>query len=91
MIQVAPDWSARYTPAQAEHELVNFKFKGPGLYILEDEFLIVVPIPPEVRELNTIWHQTQPEGTVFDFHYYNVPFEQSIFGVKPPPTRSDER
>jgi hypothetical protein len=38
-----PDYAKCYTASEAEHELTNFKFIGPGWYITKTDTLLVVP------------------------------------------------
>lgn len=38
-----PDWARCWTASEAEHELANFKFSGPGWYVTKTDTLLVVP------------------------------------------------
>lgn len=77
MYQVRPDWGGRYTAKEAERQLKNFEFKGPGAYLTETDTLIVVP----VEVTNSPWQQCWPEAAVFEFNVYNCQFYETIFAV----------
>ncbi len=38
-----PDWARCWTASEAEHELTNFKFLGPGWYLTKTDTMLVVP------------------------------------------------
>lgn len=40
---IKPDWTATMTIQQAEKELVDFQFKGIGIYQNKDDSLLVLP------------------------------------------------
>lgn len=76
---LVPDWNQRWTAEQAEHELADFKFNGPGLYHANDkEFMIVVA---EERHIDTAWNHTMPSKEVFNFCVYTGDFTDSVFAV----------
>lgn len=87
MLQLSPDWRAKWTPEQFEKEL-SIKFQGPGIYVSETDVLYVIPYPPvDYPNPNTIWHQKQPEKTIYEVNVYNCPFNQTIFSASTPPSR----
>jgi hypothetical protein len=51
-----PDWSSTWTPAEAEYQLIDFKFKGSGWYLTNNESMLVVPYG---------------DGEKYVFHIYN--------------------
>lgn len=90
-MQVAPDWSRKYTPAQAEAQLKDFKFKGPGLYMTKTDTMIVVRVEP-IPYGTSPWKHAHRPDELFEFHVYNCPFEETIFGAdRLLVTRQDDR
>jgi hypothetical protein len=90
-MQVAPDWSMVGTVEKIEHELVGFKFEGPGIYFIKTDTLLIVPRPTTgSRTVENIWHLKQPEGTVYEVYVYNTP--ETIFkAIGRAPIRQDDR
>jgi hypothetical protein len=87
MLQLNPDWRKKWTPEQFEKEL-RIKFQGPGIYVSEKDVLMVIPYPPvDNPDPNTIWHQKQPEGTIFEVNVYNCRFNETIFFATTPASR----
>jgi len=86
-----PAWSQVWTSEQAEKELANFKFKGPGLYLQDLEFLLVVAVEAEYEK---VWRRADlwPKDTKFSFYQYDLPFYNSLFFViSTVVTRQDDR
>ena len=85
-----PDWARCWTASEAEHELVNFKFSGPGWYITETDTLLVVP-DGDVPKKGP-WKQEWRAGQKFWFFVYNGhnPFD-SFNAINNAPVRVDER
>jgi len=54
---VLPSWTQVYTIAEAEEQLKDFKFKGPGWYKKGEDTLLVLP--------------NDPKGTTYLFAVYN--------------------
>ena len=68
-----PDWRQRMTAAQAEEQLHNFQFKGPGWYTYAGDTLLVVPdgqfeYPPRLE--SNVWEARWPDTQVFWFMVY---------------------
>jgi len=87
-IVVAPDWSMTGSAAYLEEQLTDFKFDGPGFYLGDGEFLLVVPLDPTPQP----WKQRWPKETLFRAHFYGCDFRDSMFGRESlPPVREDHR
>lgn len=43
-VQYTPSWSQVWTPKKAEEELNNFIFKGPGIYEIDGDSILVLPL-----------------------------------------------
>ena len=73
-----PDYTKLYTASEAEYELTNFKFLGPGWYIAKTETLLVVPnadvekyTAPHQESLNKgPWKQVWDIDQLFWFFFY---------------------
>lgn len=92
--QTTPDWSKHYTVEAFNEEFGgSIRFTGPGFYCSNTDTLLVTPLPPDEGSTEeTIWHQRQPEGTIYRVDCYNVPIEQTIFKVcTVAPMRVDKR
>jgi len=94
-----PNWSDVYTAAQAERELSNFKFKGPGWYIRKIPATLTAPAEIDIvlviaidRPVETAWHQAFTADERFEFNVYNdrCPFDD-FSAIVNAPTREDER
>ena len=84
-----PDWTNTYTAWKAEQELKDFKFEGPGWYLVGDDTLLVIPVD---RNMPEIWNKTWTETERFNFHYYVGRNPASIFNaIVNAPTRVDTR
>lgn len=87
------EWMETGTPAQLEERIGNgFRWLGPGVYLGRGEFSIIVPHwrPfPQPSDWNP-WKREWPDGTLFDFHHWNVPIESTVF-CWTPITRIDNR
>lgn len=89
-----PDWVHIWTPALAEKELTDFKFKGPGWYVNKDgSSLLVIP---EGREVEHWWMMRDPQrvtglplrpkGEMIDttgeiFHFYSYGSGSNVSAV----------
>jgi hypothetical protein len=93
-----PDYAKCYTASEAEHELTNFKFIGPGWYITKTDTLLVVP-DGDVEYTGSIvaskkspWRQSWKAGQKFWFFVYNGRNPADSFNaITNAPTRADER
>lgn len=85
--QVNCDWRATYTPEQAEKELFEFTFKGPGWYLKVDSCMLVIP----QFECEYLWGPLRIPSEMYTFYVWNCPLEATILGVGTPPTRQDDR
>lgn len=74
-IQVNPDNEMYGTPEELE-ELVG-KFEGPGLYLRDDSFDIVVASD---RLLKDTWIKAYQAEEKFWVYRYNVPVGETVFG-----------
>jgi hypothetical protein len=92
-MQVHSDWRKVYPTAKAiEEDIPGFKFSGPGFYYTKTDTILVLPRPPvNAPTLENVWHQRQPEGTVWDVYVYSCQVEGTIFAAIPGPTRMGER
>jgi hypothetical protein len=76
---LTPSWSAYWTKSKAEEELVEFKWKGPGLYVTKSEAILVVPdiemkktsSNPSYPSRYNIWFKTWGIDQKFWFYVYN--------------------
>lgn len=78
------------TASEAEHELKDFEFKGPGWYIYKSEAMLVVPTnrPKE----KTFFVKCTDPNEKFYFHVYGSLDNVDSFGrCATAPTRVDER
>ena len=78
----APDWSLKGTAARLEDQLTGFKFKGPGFYIGQNEWMLVVPF--EGTSL------TWDSDTLFQAYMYTGSFAESALAYTLP-VREDAR
>ena len=94
-----PDYAKCYTASEAEHELTNFKFSGPGWYITKTDTLLVVP-DGDVEYLGSYkdnpkkgpWRQSWKAGQKFWFFVYNGRNPSDSFNaINNAPVRQDER
>lgn len=67
-MSLTPDWTAVYSPEDAEKELVGFKWDGPGLYIQGKDSLLVIP---RARDAYNMWHYAHSSVEEFLFCIYN--------------------
>lgn len=98
IFEFQPDWCKRLTATEAEEQLTNFRFLGPGWYVTQTDTLLVVPdadvkypYPPgDAKEgpWHNLWHRDQK----FWFFVYSgrTPFE-AFNALVNAPTRRDER
>ena len=99
IVDFFPDWSHNWTVAEAERELRDFKFIGPGWYVTKTDVLLVAPLD-EVERTGSIkgdlekdpWRQRWPEDARFSFNVYSgrSPFD-ALNALANAPTRIDER
>ena len=102
-----PGYAKCYTASEAEHELTNFKFSGPGWYITKTDTMLVVPDGDVEytgsRRKSTIssckdnpkkgpWKQVWKAGQKFWFFVYNERNPSDSFNaICNAPVRVDER
>lgn len=87
-IQLTPDWSKLMTGSEAEVELKDFKFLGPGWYVTKTDTMLVSPD----EETRKPWVQTWPADMKFRFHCWNNTDVGDYFNAAiNAPTRVDER
>lgn len=90
IVDFSPDWSYRWTAAEAECELKDFKFLGPGWYVTKTDVLLVASID-EVERADP-WRQQWPEDACFIFlHYHSRSLFDALNALANAPTRIDER
>jgi hypothetical protein len=71
-----PSWQEVWTAEEAEKELTGFKFRGPGLYFIGDDVIIVIPkdAHPSISPWETISHPWNysgwPKHALFTFLVY---------------------
>jgi hypothetical protein len=84
------DWSRMYTAEQAEEELREFKFEGPGWYLgKNNDVLLVIPCDREIKDW---WHKKWEERERFYFMVYNNRNPADAFNaIVNAPTRRDDR
>lgn len=88
-MQVRPDWGKICTPTDFESIFDGsaegsppLKFKGPGLYLLITDTILVVPRPPlKPPTKNNVWYAKQKRKTPYAVYVWNVPFDQTIFAA----------
>ncbi len=61
-------WTARWTVAEAEAQLPNFRWDGPGIYVNKEDSMLVMPTR---RPLDTFWNYLQGPDEVFEFLVFN--------------------
>jgi hypothetical protein len=87
-MQFLPDWHQLWTIAEAEAQLKDFKFDGPGLYLTDTDTMVVMP-SDDTRQ--TIWKRRKPSvETKYHFYVYNCESSQVAWLVTPP-VRQDDR
>lgn len=93
-MQFLPDYSLTTTPSEfgLEH-FDGLEFKGPGFYLSKTDTILVIPRPPQgPATADSIWNQTQPDGTIYECHVWNCPWHNLVLAAPTlPPTRSDSR
>jgi hypothetical protein len=77
-INIVPDWMLSGTPAYFEHELGNFKFKGPGIYATATDTLLIVPRDPK-RDL---WENNLPPDAQYRLYCWNTKIEHTILSTQ---------
>lgn len=103
MLQVTPDYNLVGTKTQLTRDILQivptngrgsrfrkFPFSGPGLYLADKSFILVVPFPTKNHGGNP-WKNTWPNGTKFTAYVYHCRFDQSIFSYASFPVRQDLR
>lgn len=100
-IDFTPNWTSVWTATEAEHELPEFKFKGPGWYFSDNDTLLVVPRRPVLIAENKqarrhqppdAWTEKWPPGSRFNFHVYkNCNPLEAFKAIMDAPVRADER
>lgn len=89
MIEITPDWSLVRTAKRAEEEFVNFKFTGPGWYVLESsQTMLVMPLG---GPLSGVWSRRWSTDQRFVFMSYSAPPFDTFAAVSQAPIRRDER
>jgi hypothetical protein len=94
-----PDWTKRWTAREAEEQLHNFKFSGPGWYLSPSDTLLVVP-DSDVEYAGSYkdrvekgpWRGKWPEDQLFWFIVYNGRDPSNSFNaLANAPVRQDDR
>ncbi len=84
-----PDWVAYWTAAEAEKQLSNFKFCGPGWYYTKKDTVLVIP---HIRSIEETWHSKFSADELFEFCVYNDRNPSDAFNsLANAPTRFDDR
>jgi hypothetical protein len=93
-VSVTPDWEKVWTAAEAEEQLTNFRFTGPGWYSGKKDTLLVLPAD-EVDTDNHwigVWKQRWPPKQLFRFCVYSGHDPANSFNaIANAPVRQDER
>jgi hypothetical protein len=87
MFLVTPDWSETWTAVQAEVELGNFKFIGPGFYHCKGDTILAIPLD---RPREETWSQKFEPDERFEFNVWNGP-GPDLNLLASAPTRQDDR
>lgn len=99
-LSFTPDWTETMTVTEAEYELADFKFKGPGWYIVKAPnsplrramFDSILVLPKECPDDVDTFRQVWKDDALFTFHVYNNRNPAAIFSLfGSAPTRQDER
>jgi hypothetical protein len=91
MLQVSADYCVKGTAEKLKKEF-GWNHVAPGLYRTETDTVLVMALPPELsnpkdfdhpEEVDlskiNVWKYEWPEGTIFEAHVYNQPWENTIF------------
>lgn len=71
-ISFQPDWTAHWTKTQAEKELHDFTFRGPGWYhTTAGDTLLVIPTERDFEPDKAIWNAPTNDNELFQFCVYN--------------------
>lgn len=68
-LDFTPDWKKLYTAEQANEDLQDFKFEGPGWYLIKEDTLLVVPVDTSTKSLP--WKREWPKDQLFLFMVWN--------------------
>lgn len=71
--EISPDWTQTWRASDAERELHDFKFKGPGWYITETYVVLVVPTGGILPKVDSQWAGPEQwdSDQLFKFYVYN--------------------
>ena len=67
-LDLQADWTEIWSKEEAERELFNFKWNGPGIYITDSDSLLVTPL---CRTFESTWRKNSRPGELFKFYIYN--------------------
>lgn len=85
-----PDWMNLWTAPQAEQQLKDFKFTGPGWYLTKTDSMLV--IPDSSRPILQSWAAKRLSGEYFKFLVWNKANPCAAFNnVANAPVRLDIR
>lgn len=77
-VTLLPVWSYIWTPKQAEKNLPDFIFKGPGIYEYKNLHLIVLSV---YRTKDSTWHQKFKDYERFEFNAYHHNAADTLFNL----------
>jgi hypothetical protein len=78
MISFKPDYVEVWTARQAEEELDNFKFDGPGWYYCGEDVMLVLACE---RPARSFWEKSFDETERFEFNIYNERNPEDVFAL----------
>jgi hypothetical protein len=94
-ISLMPDWHVRWTAAQAEQELIGFKFTGPGWYFIKraDELDTLLVFPHGPYDARTQWQgRDWPDDQLWNIWVFTGrDASPSFSAICSAPTRVDNR
>lgn len=94
---IGPDWMHFWTAAEANEQLLDFRFTGPGWYIGKTEAMLVVPIDEPLSRIGnqqwTIWRMVPPPPADrrYLFMFYSESPMNSLNALANAPVRRDDR
>lgn len=87
-----PTWQKTWTAEEAENQLKNFKFSGPGWYLSDSDSMLVIPSDWEDCHTSPMFKGIWTKGDRFVFYMWNGFNPGYLFGeISYAPTRQDTR
>jgi hypothetical protein len=89
MIPLESDYSSIWTAAEANEQLKDFRFTGPGWYFTKTDTVLVWPL--DRNDPETFWHQKYKADEHFRFYIWNFPSASLGMALAArAPTRQDD-